>query len=122
MILNKLITPAKKLYAQLGLLKLKTDYSLATIKNRYPCKIVGEQHLLENHDTEILYTIFSKRDVYKISVKDLLNDPDLLAQFHPTQTLKIGFIAFGDILLNMPEEQRTEKYKQIVGQMMDNKR
>lgn len=113
--LFKLLKPASE-----KIVKLKNHayYSAASLKNRYPCQIVGEKYLFENKETTILYALKSKREVvYEITVSALLEDQLLLEKFHPQDAVKIGCIAMGDTLFNSDINQK-EKYQVVIKKMM----
>lgn len=99
-----------------------SSYSMLSLRNRYPCLLVGEKHLYDKQTTIIQYVIKSKRNtVYEISIEELLNDPLLIEKFHPTQAVKIGCIAMGDILYTIPEDQQRQKYQAIMSNMLKTK-
>lgn len=103
-------------------MRLSTGASIS-MRNRYPCLLIGEKHLHDKNKTVIQYIIKSKRDtVYEISIEELLNDPMLIEKFHPTQAVKIGCIAMDDILYSTPEDQRKQKYRSIMYQMLKTER
>ena len=54
---------------------------------------------------------------YEISIKDLLEDKELIAKFHPTEAVKFGAIALGDLLFGIPESERKQKYEEIRDKM-----
>jgi len=65
-------------------------------KNSYAYKLVHGKFCNENKDTIITYTILGKREGYEISLRNLLLNKNLLQKFHPTETVKFGFIFSGD--------------------------
>lgn len=76
-------------------------YSIASIKNRYPCKIIKIKDICDlSKSPSITYQAVTKLNICKKTVKEILDDPVLVEKFHPTDAVKFGFIAFGDILLN----------------------
>ncbi|MCP4473772.1 MAG: hypothetical protein GY821_04245 [Gammaproteobacteria bacterium] len=72
-----------------------------------------------NGETIIIYTLLGKRDLYEITIKELIENNDLLEQFHPFQAVKFGSIAIGDLLFSLPPEQREHKYNHIRKQMLE---
>lgn len=66
-----------------------------TLNNNYPCKLVN---LFENQHKKImiLYTLFGKRDGYKMLLFDLVHDNILLSKFHPADAIKLGFVSLGE--------------------------
>lgn len=74
----------------------KYHYSVASIKNRYPCKIINVKDIDSfSKESIITYQAVTKLNVRKSTVKIILDDPGLLEKFHPTDAVKLGFIAFG---------------------------
>jgi len=120
--MKSLINSSKEWFGKLNSKIKYSSYSTMSMRNRYPCLLVGEKHLYDKHTTIIQYVIKSKRDTeYEISVDELLNDLLLIEKFHPTQAVKIGCIAMGDILCMIPEDQREQKYKSIMDNMLKTK-
>jgi hypothetical protein len=112
----------KKLSSIISLSNENIQYKLASIKNRYPCLLIGEKIFPNKEKPTIQYVIKSKRDVvYEITIQELLNDPLLIEKFHPTQAVKIGCIAMGNILCNTPPKQRKEKCSQILNGLFGKK-
>ena len=67
-------------------------------KNKYPCRLVGENTENKTNGTTIIFTVLGKRDGYKKLLSDLISNKDLLNKFHPTEAVKFGFIYMGDTL------------------------
>lgn len=103
---------------KLRLFRLWLSYKFAEIRNVYSHKAVG-QHTDENGETIILFTIMGKRDIYRIPIKKLMDDKELLERFHPCQTAKFGAISMGDVLFSLPPDQREQRYKKIKRQMLE---
>lgn len=82
-----------------------------SLTNAYPCKLVGSKSHLEMNNTIIIYTIFGKRDGHEKSLKDIINNSDILAKFHPTDAIKFGFIYTGEKLFT--KQERQEKYSRL---------
>lgn len=97
-----------------------SPYKMMSVQNRYPCMLIGEKHLYDCKTTIIQYVVKSKRDVvYEINIDELLNDPLLIEKFHPTQAVKIGCIAMGNILYSTPETEIKQKYEHIMENMLN---
>ena len=80
---------------------------------------MGERPTKEKRNTVIIYRILGKRDIFEISIEKLLANPQLLSMFHPTEAVKFGAIAMGDILLKENEEKRNKKFDEIKQKMLD---
>lgn len=104
-------------------LKNKIYYSLASIKNRYPCKIVKIKNsgIHEKH-TQIAYQIVNKLNLREIELQELVNDPLLVEKFHPTECIKIGFLCATDILNQNSSnlEEVKLKFEEILGRLFNN--
>ncbi|MBS0350086.1 MAG: hypothetical protein JSR33_02680 [Proteobacteria bacterium] len=104
---------------------LKNDfyYSIESIKNRYPCKIVKVKNTESyNKKASVLYQAATKINIRESTVAEILSDPLLIEKFHPTDGIKLGFLSAGEILLkesNNLEEAR-EKYQKILKGMFAN--
>jgi len=97
--------------------KNAAEYYFLSLRNRYPCKIVGEKFNENTHETIVMYKVLPKKEEFEIRLKDLLENQSLLEKFHPTQTVKLGFMAFGEIFFNQPKENAYEKYRDIIDKM-----
>lgn len=106
------------MFKKLRLFRLWLSYKFAEIRNVYSHKAVGQQ-TGKDGETVILYTILGKRDLYKISIEQLMDNKSLLERFHPCQTAKFGAIALGDVLFSLPADQREQRYNKIKRQMLD---
>ena len=98
----------------------KYHYSIESIKNRYPCKIIEIKNLTEfNEITEIKYIAATKLNIRTATARDILSDPLLVEKFHPTDGVKLGFLACGEILLkdNISIEEARNLYLVITNQM-----
>lgn len=80
------------------------SYSIASIKNRYPCKIIGikQNNNSSNVKNEIVYQAVNKINIRKSTAKDIISDSMLIEKFHPTDGVKLGFISAGEILFDDP--------------------
>lgn len=75
-------------------------YSLESIKNRYPCKIINVKNIrCFDKQTEVQFIAASKVNVRLATPQDILNDALLVEKFHPTDGVKLGFLACGELLL-----------------------
>ena len=76
-------------------------YARESIKNRYPCKIITVEYPV-GHDkfAKIQYQAATKINIRTSTSKEILDDPLLVEKFHPTDGVKLGFLACGEILLN----------------------
>ena len=75
-------------------------YSMESIKNRYPCKIIDLKNLSDFcTQTEIKYLAATKLNIRTSTAQAILDDPLLIEKFHPTDGVKLGFLACGEILL-----------------------
>ena len=100
----------------------KYHYAIESIKNRYPCKIISTKNIdCFDKDTVIQYQAASRLNIRYSTTQELLNDPLLIEKFHPTDGVKLGFLACGEILLkeDMPLEKARELYLKIINQMFN---
>lgn len=111
MMIKKIKNGIKKI---IGFFQYHTD----SLKNYYPCTLVGERPSKEGN-TVILYRILGKRDIFEISIKELLEDSKLVSSFHPTAAVKFGAIAMGDILLMEDHGKRSAKFDLIKRKMLE---
>lgn len=88
--------------------KIVTDYKVnsknGSSKNTYPCKLVDGSTCNVTNGTTVTFTVFGKRDGYEIKLRELILNKELLLKFHPTDTVKFGFIYMGDILFGFTEK------------------
>ena len=106
-----------KLLEKISHVKAATEYRFMSMRNRYPCKIVGEKFDETTHKTTVMYKVLTKKEEFEIGLEDLLDNQSLLEKFHPTQTVKLGFMAFGEIFFNEPKEIAYKKYRDILVKM-----
>src|SRR3990167_10607087 len=93
-------------------------YSIESIKNRYPCKIIA---VLDTGKTaKIKYQAVTKINIRTSTAKDILNDPLLVEKFHPTDGVKLGFLACGEILLGdcVTIDEAREMFQKIIHKML----
>lgn len=91
-------------------------YKLESIKNRYPCKIIDVINIdSTTEETLIKYIAASKINIRESTAKEILDDPLLIEKFHPTDGVKLGFIAFGQTILNNNDslDESRKNYKKI---------
>jgi len=88
-------------------------------KNTYPCKLVGEKINPLGNGTIILYKIRGEQDNNEIPLQYLLNTKKLIEKFHPTDAVKLGSIALKDILLELNENERNQKFNIIKNIMLN---
>ena len=111
------LEPIKPLTGWISKLNASFLHKIAEMRNHFPYKAVG-QCTKTPGDTIILYTILGKRDLYEIPIKDLMDNKELIAKFSPLQAAKLGAIALGDILFSLPEEDRKQRYEEIIEKML----
>lgn len=75
-------------------------YAIESVRNRYPCKIIKVTFADEMTPAKIKYMAASKINIRETTTNDILDDPLLVEKFHPTDGVKLGFLAFGEIILN----------------------
>ena len=96
-------------------------YTVESIKNRYPCKIIAVSHG-EGQDkpAKIKYQAATKINIRISTAKDILDDPLLVEKFHPTDGVKLGFLACGEILLKdcATVDEAKERFQKIIQQML----
>lgn len=95
-------------------------YTLASIKNRYPCRIIKISNELDFKKTAIItYQAVTKFNLKQDTVVNILDDPKLIEKFHTTDGVKLGFVAFGEILLRegITIEESRCLYKNIAEKM-----
>lgn len=92
-------------------LKNKFHYTIESIRNRYPCKLIKIKNFDDpNKKTLVTYQAVGRFNVRESTLENILNDPMIIEKFHPTDAVKIGFLSAGEILLkgnrNREEIQR----------------
>lgn len=96
-------------------------YQLSQFRHCYSHRAVAQRHNKQG-ETVIIYTLLGKRDLYEIRLKYLMDDPKLLAQFHPCQAAKFGALSMGDVLFSMPIDQREQALSEMRSKMLDEAR
>ncbi|NNM59198.1 MAG: hypothetical protein HKM04_05225 [Legionellales bacterium] len=87
-------------------------YQMENRKNQYQCQLIGEKiNASDKVNTVLIFRMMGKRDIHEIPVDKLLEDKTLVEKFCPTDGVKIGIIAMGDMLLN--EENQTKAIQKI---------
>lgn len=107
----------KRFLNKLGQVSSATAYHYLSIKNRYPCRVVGERINSNTQETIVLYKVLPRKEEFEINLKDLLDQPMLVEKFHPTEAIRLGFMAFGDIFFNQPKEKAYSKYQDMIKHM-----
>ena len=98
-------------------------YTIESIKNRYPCKIIAVSDFVgDDKIAKIKYQAVTKINIRTSTAKDILDDPLLVEKFHPTDGVKMGFLACGEILLKdcLTIDEAREKFKTIIHEMLPN--
>lgn len=98
----------------------KFYYSIESIKNRYPCKIIkirGVDNFQEG--ATVTYRAVTNINIRESSPKEILDDPLLIEKFHPTDCVKLSFLAAGEILFKKTNNlaEAKELYKKITTKM-----
>ena len=97
-------------------------YSIESIKNRYPCKIINIKNIDDFTKPILLQFIAaSKVNIRTSTAEDILNDPLLIEKFHPTDGVKLGFLACGEIFFknNKSLDESKEFFLKIVSHMFE---
>ncbi len=98
-------------------------YSIESIKNRYPCKIIKVKNESDlNKNTYIIYQAVTKLNIRESSLKELLEDSLLIEKFHPTDCIKLGFLSATEILIknkSCSEETKNQYVKLVNGMFKD---
>lgn len=82
------------------------QYHYARMRNYYPCKLIGEKRSKETNNTIVVFHKIGKKQPIEIHIKDLLANPALVAQFHPTEAIKLGSIALEEFIFELPKHKR----------------
>ena len=101
-------------------LKNKFYYSIDSIRNRYPCKLIKiKNHYDINKKTMITYQAVNRLNVRESTLENILNDAMIIEKFHPTEAVKIGFLSAGEILLKSGKsfEEVRSNYEKIISHM-----
>ena len=103
-------------------LKNKFYYSTESIKNRYPCKIIKiRDHFHAFKTTKIIYQAVTRLNLRESRVDEILNDPMIIEKFHPTEAVKLGFLAAGEIFLKSHKslDEIKKEYEKIIQKMFE---
>jgi hypothetical protein len=76
-----------------------TKINFMKISNKYPYKLVNQKCNSADESTFIKFTVFGKREGYEKQLIDITKNKGLLSKFHPTETVKLGFISGGESFL-----------------------
>lgn len=101
-------------------IKNRFHYTLESIKNRYPCQIIKVKNIENLDETPIItYRAVTKYNIRKCTTKDIIEDSLLLEKFHPTDGVRLSFLAAGEILLKNVNslDEAKELYKKIISEM-----
>lgn len=100
-------------------------YSIESVKNRYPCKIIFIK-LFKNFEkaAEIKYIAATKTNIRTSKIQDILNDPLLVEKFHPTDGVKLGFLSVGEIIFkdDLTIDELRKLYLKIIQNMFEDLR
>jgi hypothetical protein len=108
----------------LNALKNKLYYSVESIRNRYPCKIIKIQNELAIKEKSLVsFQAVTKLNIQRLPLNELIEDAMLVEKFHPTDCIKLGFLSAGDILLKNTESlsEARKKYNSILQKMFHDK-
>ena len=97
-------------------------YTMESIRNRYPCKIISVENLSDFSKKSIIrYQAAVKLNVCSSPVKNILDDPLLIEKFHPTDGVRLGFLSFGELILKdgISIEEAKELYLKLISKMFD---
>lgn len=102
-------------------------YNLATRQNKYRCILVSEiQNVQDQYNTVITYRILGKRNLFEITIRELLEQHALINQFSPIDAMKLGEIAMGDFIFSEFEmsgrEEAQKKFNLLKNKMLENTR
>lgn len=98
-------------------------YAMESIKNRYPCKIIAVSDVKAyGRSAKVKYQAVTKINIRTSTVKDMLDDSLLVEKFHPTDGVKLGFLACGELLLKdcSTLDEAKEKFHTIIEKMLPN--
>ncbi len=105
----------------LARLKNKFYYASDSIKNRYPCRIIKVNNYLDfDKNTKIIYKAVTRFNIRESRIDEILDDPMIVEKFHPTDCVKLGFLAACDILLKNNDEIEIirKNYEKIAKSML----
>lgn len=86
-------------------------FFLENYRKRYPYVLVGEKPSSSSKESILYYRAVGKRHVYEKTAKELCNEKDLIKKFHPLDVRTISFIAGVELILDIPPEERADKFK-----------
>lgn len=94
------------------------QYHYACTKNHYGCKLMGEKRDQSSNISTIIFRNLGELCYREVPVKELLATPQLLANFHPKEALRIGSIALEEFIYEIPKEIRKEKFNHMKNIML----
>ena len=103
-------------------LKQKFHYSLESIKNRYPCKLIEVTAASDfTKEAIVSFRAVTRINIRKATLPEMLDDPMLIEKFHPTEAVKLGFLSAGEILLKNSKDLEEAKsiYQKILNNMLN---
>lgn len=101
--------------------KNKFTYSMESIKNRYPCKLIKiKNHTNFDQTTLVTYRAVTRFNLRELTLEEILNDPMIIEKFHPTDAVKIGFMSAAEIFLKNDKSitEIRQDYQKIVTNML----
>lgn len=104
----------------LGKVKNKFTYSVESIKNRYPCKLIKiKNHTDFNQKTLATYRAVTRFNLRELTLEEILNDQMIVEKFHPTDAVKLGFLSAAEIFLKNDKSitEIRQDYQKIVTNM-----
>lgn len=103
--------------------KNKFTYSVESIKNRYPCKLIKiKNHTDFDRKTLVTYQAVTRVNLRELTLEEILNDPMIIEKFHPTDAVKIGFMSAAEIFLKNDKSitEIRQDYQKIATNMFKN--
>lgn len=88
-------------------------------KNTYPYKLIGEKIYHLESGKIVLYKILGQQNNNEISLKNLLNNKKFIEKFHPADAIRLGAMAFEEIISNLNHAERQVKFDQIKNTMLN---
>ena len=75
-------------------------YFFARRRNRYSCSLLDAKNInVDGQSAKFVYSALTIRNVREVAPRVIFDDPLLIEQFHPEDSLKIGFISAAEFLL-----------------------
>ncbi len=80
--------------------KNKFTYSVESIRNRYPCKLIKiKNHTDFDRKTLVTYRAVTRFNLRELTLEEILNDQMIVEKLHPTDAVKLGFLSAAEIFL-----------------------